>query len=109
MAAARQSGLSVVGGKTTAKKTAAKRAARKPKRSVADAAANGTRREMLIATRDRIAKTVDNAKTPPRDLAALTRRLMDVANEIDAIDTAAEQEDRERQASPDEKWDESAI
>ncbi|WP_457095223.1 hypothetical protein [Mycobacteroides abscessus] len=39
--------------------------------------------------RDRIAQTVDDPDTSPRDLAALTRRLMDIAGEIEAIDAKA--------------------
>ncbi|QSM04976.1 hypothetical protein PROPHIGD12-2_46 [Mycobacterium phage prophiGD12-2] len=57
--------------------------------AVSAAARSGTRRELLVATRDRIARTVDDPGTSPRDLAALTRRLMDIAAEIEAIDLKA--------------------
>lgn len=55
-------------------------------RSVAEAAKNGTTRELLEATRDRIATAVEDEKTPARDLAALTKRLMETVHEIEAID-----------------------
>lgn len=58
-----------------------------PKRkSVADAAQSGDRRELLIAMRDRIAKTISDPDCPPRDLASLTRRLQDIAKEIDLLE-----------------------
>lgn len=61
-------------------------------RSVADAARNGSTRELLEATRDRIADAVEDASTPPRDLAALTKRLMETVSEIEAIDARELQE-----------------
>jgi hypothetical protein len=36
--------------------------------------------------RDRIAKTISDPDCPPRDLASLTRRLQDIAREIDQLD-----------------------
>lgn len=58
-----------------------------PKRkSVADAALSGDRRELLVSMRDRIAKAVSDQNCPPRDLAALTRRLQDIAKEIDVLE-----------------------
>jgi len=46
----------------------------------------------LVAMRDRIAETVTNAACPPRDLASLTKRLQDIANEIEAIDAREDDE-----------------
>lgn len=54
-------------------------------KSVAQAA-KGTQRELLVAMRDRIATAVTNPDCPPRDLAALTKRLADIAKEIESID-----------------------
>lgn len=56
------------------------------KMSVADAAMSGDRLELLIAMRDRIAKTISDSDCPPRDLASLTRRLQDIAKEIDQLE-----------------------
>lgn len=73
-------------------------AARKPLRAVAPGevapakpksvsqAARGTQRELLVAMRDRIATAVTNPDCPPRDLASLTKRLADIAKEIESID-----------------------
>jgi len=56
------------------------------RRSVAQAAESGDRRELLVAMRDRIAKTISDPDCPPRDLASLTRRLQDIAREIDLLE-----------------------
>lgn len=68
-----------------------KPAARKPK-SVTEAADQGSTRELLVATRTRIAKAVEDPNTPARDLAALTKRLFEVVRDIEAIDARDEQE-----------------
>ncbi|MCU1617183.1 MAG: hypothetical protein JWO98_4723 [Frankiales bacterium] len=73
------------------------------------AAADGNRRELLVSMRARVATAVEDPNTPARDLAALTRRLMEIAKDIEAIDAAAEQEGRGDEATPDEQWDGSAI
>lgn len=64
--------------------TADETPARRP--SVAAAAQSGDRRELLVAMRDRIAKTISDPDCPPRDLASLTRRLQDIAKEIDLLE-----------------------
>lgn len=81
----------------------------KAKKSVAEAAAGGDHRELLVAMRERIAKTVSAPNCPPRDLAALTRRLQDIAKEIEAIDLRAKQEGEEDAGGDPEAWDEEAI
>lgn len=63
----------------------------KPK-SVAEAAKGGSRRDLLVAMRDRIATAVSAPECPPRDLAALTRRLQDIAKDIEAIDLREREE-----------------
>lgn len=78
-------------------------------KSVPQAAADGSRRELLVAMRARVATAVGDSQTPARDLAALTRRLMEIAKDIEAIDAAEEQDGREEASSADEKWDPSAI
>ena len=42
--------------------------------------------------RERIAQAVSDPGCPPRDLAALTRRLQDVSKEIEAIDLRAKED-----------------
>ena len=60
------------------------------KKSITEAAEFGTRRELLVATRARVASAVEDPNTPARDLAALTIRLMAISNEIEAIDAKEE-------------------
>lgn len=54
--------------------------------AVRDAAAKLDRRAMLVASIDAIAVKIDDPDTPARDLAALTRRLVDISGQIEAID-----------------------
>jgi hypothetical protein len=56
--------------------------------TIEEAAKTGNRRELLVAMRDRIAETISAPTCPPRDLAALTRRLQDIAREIELLDAA---------------------
>lgn len=80
------------------------------RKSVTAAAADGNRRELLVALRSRIAQTVEDGGTPARDLAALSRRLLEIAREIEAIDAAgADDEIGKAAATPDDDWDSSAI
>ncbi|QDP12575.1 hypothetical protein FNU77_24095 [Prescottella equi] len=60
--------------------------------TVTQAAKSGSHRALLVSMRDRIADAVTNKDCPPRDLASLTKRLQDIANEIEAIDARAEDE-----------------
>lgn len=79
------------------------------KLDVAAAAASGDHRSLLVAMRDRIAEAVKNPDCPPRDLASLTRRLQDIAKEIEAIDLRNKQEAEEDATAPDEEWDSEAL
>ena len=79
-------------------------------RTVAEAAASGDHRALLVAMRERIAITVSNPDCPPRDLAALTRRLQDIAKEIESLDMRAKEEGADAfDAAADEEWDAAAI
>lgn len=59
---------------------------RRAQKSITMAAMDGKPREVLVALRDRVAKAVEAEDTPARDLAALSKRLMDIMREIEAID-----------------------
>lgn len=73
--------------------------------TVTEAAKSGDRRELLIALRTRIARSVQNRNTHPRDLAPLSRRLLEIAKEIEAIDAGERNDDiGTAAATPDEKW-----
>jgi len=82
---------------------------RKPRtKSVAQAAADGDRRGELIGMRLRIAADIDNPNTPARDIAALSRRLLEIGKEIEAMD--ARDEDRaEGAGAVDESFDASSL
>jgi hypothetical protein len=73
--------------------------------SVKRAADSGERRHLLVALRGRIAADIDNPGTPPRDLAALSRRLLEIVKEIELLDAEARLDDiGEAAATPDEDW-----
>jgi len=59
--------------------------------------------------RARVAKAVESPSTLPRDLASLTKRLQDIAAQIEAIDARADQETEGASSVPDEPFDASAI
>lgn len=79
-------------------------------KTVAQAAATGNHRELLVAMRERIARTVSDPECPPRDLAALTRRLQDIAKEIEAIDLRAKEDGADAaDVAADEDWDPETL
>ena len=80
-----------------------------PPKTVTEAAAGGDTRGLLVAMRDRVAKDVQNENTPARDLAALTKRLMEIVRDIEAIDARAHEEAKESAATADEAWDAEAL
>jgi hypothetical protein len=77
-------------------------------RTVSQAAKDGDARELLAAMRDRIALAVESPTTAPRDLAALSRRLIEIAKEIEAIDLRAKQEDEGAEVD-DERFDAASV
>lgn len=84
--------------------------AKQKKMTVAQAAATGSHRDLLVAMRERIAQTVSEPECPPRDLAALTRRLQDIAKEIEALDLRAKEEGEDaNDVAADEEWDAEAL
>ena len=85
------------------------KAAKAKPMSVTAAAAAGDHRALLVAMRDRVAKDVENPNTSTRDLAALTRRLMEISKEIEAIDVRSAEEGDSDDPLDDEEWDASAI
>jgi hypothetical protein len=72
--------------------------------SISAAAASGSRRDLLVAMRDKIARDLDDG-VPARELASLTRRLLEIAKDIEAIDAAEDGDDvGEAAATPDEPF-----
>jgi hypothetical protein len=79
--------------------------ARSRKLTVKAAADSGERRDLLVALRARIAADIDSPNTPPRDLAALSRRLLEIVKEIEALDAETKVDDvGEAAGTPDEAW-----
>lgn len=77
---------------------------RKTPPSILEAAEAGSRLEELQAMRRRLAKALDDPNTPARDLAALSRRQLEIGREIEAI-VLAEDEDHSVVAhTDDEAW-----
>jgi hypothetical protein len=73
--------------------------------TVKAAADSGNRRDLLVALRSRISTDIDSPATPARDLAALSRRLLEIAKEIEAIDAEEADDDiSSAAATPDEEW-----
>jgi hypothetical protein len=71
-------------------------------KSVLEAAENGNRLDELRAMRRRLARAIDDANTPARDLAALSRRQLEIGREIEAI-VVAEDEDHSVVADADDE------
>ena len=73
--------------------------------TVKSAAESGIQRDLLVALRSRIAADIDNPNTPARDVAALSRRLLEIAREIELLDAAEKADDiGEAAATPDQDW-----
>jgi hypothetical protein len=80
-----------------------------PPSSVTEAVASGTQREQLVAMRTRIARAIDDPNIRGADLAALSRRLLEIGREVDAIDVAHKQEAAESDEVGDEAFDTEAL
>lgn len=78
--------------------------------TVEEAAESGDHRALLVAMRERIARTVSDERCPPRDLAALTRRLQDIAREIEEIESRSGGDDIGHAAgTPDDEFRPEAL
>ncbi len=82
---------------------------KRPPSTVSEAAETGTSRDLLVTMRARIAKAVDDPNTLARDLAALTKRLVEVVRDIEAIDARLEQEGNDASTVEDGAFDSSAV
>lgn len=78
-------------------------------RTIAEAAEAGSTLDELRLTRARIARTLDDPNCPPRDLASLSRRLMELGREIDALERQQREVDADADVKPDETWDAEAL
>ena len=74
------------------------------------AAESGNRLEELRAMRRVIARHIDSPETLARDLAALTRRQMDISREIESLSNEVEGDAIGKAAdSPDESFNPASI
>lgn len=80
----------------------------KPK-TIVEAAKTGSQRELLIAMRDRIAKALDDPKTQARDLASLSRRQLEIARELDSLDSVEGDDISDAASTPDEAFNAEAL
>jgi hypothetical protein len=83
----------------------------KPLMSVSDAAESGTRLDELRAMRAVLARAIDSDTTSPRDLAALTRRQMEISRDIESlrIEEAEEAKKAAESNVTDQQWRPAAI
>lgn len=99
--------MKVVGG-TDLPATEPRRRAR-PSKTVTQAAQSGSEKELLVALRGRLATAVESPETPPRDLAALTRRLMDVSKELRGVEARESEEAVGGDVPGDEEFDPETV
>lgn len=76
---------------------------------VARAAATGDRYTLLVALRARLAEAIADPDTAPRDLASLSRRLMEIVKDVDAAKAAREEPEARRDDVDDDTFDAAAI
>jgi hypothetical protein len=62
---------------------------------------NSISRDLLVALRTRIAQSVEDSNTPAPALAALSRRLLEIARKLEALDAEG---GGDAAATPDERW-----
>ena len=78
-------------------------------RSVEEASEFGTRVDELVQMRRVIARAIDNENTSPRDLAALSRRQIEISKEIEALRRQQQEEANGAGSVVDEAFDAEAI
>ena len=76
-----------------------------PRQTVFEAAENGSLLDELRAVRAVLAGAMDSPKTLPRDLAALSRRQMELSRQIARL----EAQPQEEELPEDEQWDAGAA
>jgi hypothetical protein len=78
-------------------------------KTIAQAASAGTTRDVLVASRDRIAKALDDPNIAARDLASNSKRLMEIIREIEAIDAREHEDGGSGAEVQDGDFDASAV
>ena len=78
---------------------------REAPKTILEAAEQGSRLEELRAMRRRLAVALDDPNTPARDLAALSRRQLEIGKEIEAIVVSEDEDHSVVVNADDEVWD----
>lgn len=78
---------------------------RTKQQTILEAAEAGSRIEELRAMRRRIARAMDDPNTPARDLAALSRRQLEIGREVEAIVVSEDEDHSVVVNADDEAWD----
>ncbi|WP_136314432.1 hypothetical protein [Actinomyces procaprae] len=74
--------------------------------SVLEAAERGSRKDVLTTMRKRLAKALDSDKTSPRDLASISRRLLEIDAQVRVIEEGEKEAlDESGDATEDEEWE----
>lgn len=73
--------------------------------SILEAAEQDSRIDELRQMRRRIARAMDDPNTPARDLAALSRRLIEIGREVEAIVISEDEDHSVVVNADDEAWD----
>ena len=81
------------------------KAERKAPKSILESAEAGSRLDELKAMRRRLARAMDDPNTPARDLAALSRRQLEIGREVEAIEIAEDEDQSVIVRTDDEVWD----
>lgn len=79
------------------------------KLTILEAVEAGDRLAELSAVHVRIAKAVQDEETPARDLAALTRRQMEISKDIEALRRQLKEERSSASNLDDEAFDAAAV
>lgn len=74
-------------------------------KTILEAAEAGIRLDELRAMRRRIARAMDDPNTPARDLAALSRRQLEIGREVEAIVVTEDEDHSVVVSANDETWD----
>lgn len=80
-----------------------------PPLSITEAARTGTALQLLQAMRDRVAAAVEDESTPARDLASLSKRLMEITREIETQQARDEEEAARVTEASDGKFNAAAV
>ncbi len=77
--------------------------------SILEAAEAGNRLEELRSMRRRIARALDDVNTPARDLAALSRRQIEIGREVEALELRVREDAERGEVVSDEPFDAAAV